>query len=738
MMSRKSARSMMKQAFGIAVHAAVLGAARVIGRRHQCHSVKSGYARERISSLREKLQNGETAYLIGIGSAGHNTGVGLIGVSTRDGIQLIANHEEERFVGQKHCQEYPSRSVLELIDQMQDLGIDPSQVHAVCGSWDYGAWIAKAAQSIAAELPGSRWLLRPGASPQMNLKCAIQARRTPRKLGQVLHGGNRPQPVINLRHHDNHAWFSWAVSPFAKSSQSTMVLVVDGAGDDGSMSSYIVNDRTMSLFDKNDNFFDSLGMMYGVLSSTQGGWPLLSSEGRYMGAAAWGNRDRLTNPYYMRLRSVFAYESQGRVLLNREMANWHRGGCLKPYSPLLTEILGPPLRPDQMWNPDAVLSVENIEHAPITQDRVDKAAAVQLVFEDALFHMVQHLIRASRSTQLVLTGGTALNCVANMLLLEHFNSTWYERNLGMKDATLHLWIPPVPGDMGVAVGAACHFAFLAGARPGEPLKHAFYCGRAPRADSVRQALQARPEVSCERLGNTNDPVGLAQIADLMAWIVSQDGIIGLYQGAAETGPRALGHRSILANPANPKTRETLNRLVKFRELIRPLAPMATLRDAQRLFVLEQGASDDNYNAYNYMVLTARARKEAFDRVPAVIHKDGTCRVQIVRQETNTLVHEYLIALGRRIGVEVSVNTSLNVGAPIAQTPLQALDTLQRSHGLHGLFMIDADGDAVVAWHNVNAPPKDAGKTLRGWLREWRSHEWMTTNHHRMPIATVGA
>ncbi len=110
--------------------------------------------------------------------------------------------------------------------------------------------------------------------------------------------------------------------------------------------------------------------------------------------------------------------------------------------------MGEPILPKRMWHPDAVLRVEDIEHAPITIDRVDKAAAVQLVFEDALFHIVQHLIRTTRSTRLVLTGGTALNCVANMRLLEQFDAAWYERNLGMKDATLHLWVPPVPGDAG--------------------------------------------------------------------------------------------------------------------------------------------------------------------------------------------------------------------------------------------------------------------------------------------------
>src|SRR5207244_8717828 len=148
------------------------------------------------------------------------------------------------------------------------------------------------------------------------------------------------------------------------------------------------------------------------------------------------------------------------------------------------------------------------------------------------------------------------------------------------------------------------------------------------------------------------------------------GVIALYQGAAETGPRALGHRSILANPCDPTTRERLNERVKYREAIRPLAPMATMEAALQYFDLLAGADDADYNAYNYMVLTAHAKPQARAKVPAVIHADGTGRIQIVRAADDPLTHAYLKALGRRIGVEMSVNTSFNVAGPIAQTPKQ--------------------------------------------------------------------
>jgi len=143
--------------------------------------------------------------------------------------------------------------------------------------------------------------------------------------------------------------------------------------------------------------------------------------------------------------------------------------------------------------------------------------------------------------------------------------------------------------------------------------------------------------------------------------------------------------------------------------------MLTRAAAERFFELEEGASDDDYNAYNYMVLTARARPEALEAIPAVIHHDGTGRLQIVRPEVDPFCHEYLLAMGRKVGVEVSVNTSLNVGAPIAHTPEQALATLKRARGMDGLLMIDRDRCATLVW--LEDRP-DARKRLMGSLGAW--------------------
>jgi carbamoyltransferase len=528
----------------------------------------------------------------------------------------------------------------------------------------------------------------------------------------------RAQPLIGMSHHANHAAFSFAASPFNRSAEPVMVTVLDGFGDAGAISLYVADQGRLRCIWNNDSFFDSLGVFYSIISSTQGGWTTLSSEGRYMGAAAWGDRNRLTNPYYRRLRQIFYFGAEGRVYVNRALVNWHNGGERKPYNRALQELLGEPIPPEKMWNPDAVLRVDDVAHSAATRERVDLAAATQLVFEDALFHIVEHLIRSTRSDRLVLTGGTALNCVANMLLLEHFDRDWYRRNLG-RETRLHIWVPPAPGDAGVTAGAAYSFALQAGARPGEALQHAFYCGRSASRDAIVNALHATSEIGYRRLGDVQTQAALDEAADFAAYLVARDSVLGFYQGPAETGPRALGHRSIVANPCNPRTLENINRRVKFREPIRPLAPLATLEAAQHFFELSPGAADDQYNAYNYMVLTARARPAAYQQIPAVVHHDGTARVQIVRREHDPFTYAYLKALGRHLNVEVSVNTSLNVGSPIVQTPEQALAALKRAKALTALILVAAEGDVFLAWHAVDEPPKDGGRQLLHWYAAWR-------------------
>ena len=664
--------------------------------------------------MRDRLARGDTVYLAGLGLPGtHNSGVALVEVTQANGPRLIVNNEEERFSGHKHTTEYPRGSIDAMRATLCGRGRDIEDIAAWLTGWDYPDLAGTLARSVLEEAPQSLKLLRTTEAAGFDGRRLEQMTRTPRILGKQLGLPGR-QPLICMPHHDNHAWFSFAASPFAGSDEPVAVAVLDGTGDRGSISLYVADNGALRRLYCNDSMFDSLGAFYSVISSTQGGWTWLSSEGRYMGAAAWGDMNRASNPYYARLKEVLDFGGDGEVRINRALANWYCDPFDHPYKPALTKILGEPLRPDQLWNPDAVLRVEDIQHRPDTQDRLDKAAATQLVFEDAMIHVVDHLLRVTGARRLVLTGGVALNAVGNMRLLEHFDEKWFALAQDRK-TRLHLWVPPTPGDPGVPIGAAWLFAHLAGAPPGEPITHAFYCGDPATPNDILAALRA-DDIASLRVGDISTPEGRDAVADLMAFAVAQNGIIALYQGAAETGPRALGHRSILANPCDPGTRQRLNERVKYREAIRPLAPMATLQAAQHYFELLEGASDADYNAYNYMVLTAQSKPQAQARIPAVIHADGTGRIQIVRETDDPLTYAYLKALGRHIGVELSVNTSFNVAGPIAQTPAQAVETLRRSKGLDVVLLVASGGAVYAAWHGGE---RDSGR-FSGWLSQWKN------------------
>ncbi len=675
----------------------------------------SAPARARIAAIRDKIVRGETAYLAGVSASGaHNTGVALVEV-TREGPRLLFNNEEERFSAVKHTNKFPTQSLEALRDDMAHIGLDIRAIDGWFSGWDHAALSATLIRAALEEAPQTLRMLAGEPTGLFNMRAIDSGIRSARHIGRDL-GMAAPPLLIGVPHHDSHAWFSFAASPFARAKGPTMLAVIDGLGDAGSISLYVCEDGRMTQAYGNDSVFDSLGLYYAVISSTQGGWTWLSSEGRYMGATAYGDNDRNTNPYYAGLKDIFVLQDDGRVALNRDLANWPRSIVREPYTQALTDILGPPIPADKMWNPDAVLKIEDIQHPEATKARLDKAAACQMVFEDAIFHIVDHFIRATGSERLVLTGGVGLNALANMRLLEHFDADYFRREHG-RAGRLHLWVPPTPNDSGIPIGAAYMGAYLAGYGIGPAATHAFYCGAPLPEAAIRAALTQADDVQWIELAAYGDATREVY-ADFMAYMTAHDAIFALYQGAAETGPRALGHRSILANPRNPETRANLNARVKFREAIRPLAPMTTLEAAKQFFELSDGASDNDYNAYNYMVLTAHAKPEAHERIPSVVHADGTGRLQIVRAESDPLTYAYLKALGRRIGVEVAVNTSFNVAGPIAQTPAQAVQTLRRSQGLDAVLMVSAEGPVFAALHGGTGG--DGGKRFRQWLSDWQA------------------
>ncbi|MFJ6390282.1 carbamoyltransferase [Streptomyces sp. NPDC091972] len=277
--------------------------------------------------------------------------------------------------------------------------------------------------------------------------------------------------------------------------------------------------------------------------------------------------------------------------------------------------------------------------APWTEDHADAAASAQACLEEVLLGLVRWLHERTGEDVLTLAGGVALNCVANTRLHRE----------GPFD---RIWVQPAAGDAGTALGAALHVAHQKETVEAMPTAA---LGRGWSDDELREWLE-RAAVPYE------EP---ADIADTVAEELARDGIVAWFQGRSEYGPRALGHRSLLAHPGRPANLERLN-AVKGREEFRPVAPMVLAERAAELF--------DGPLPSPYMLFVHEVAAEWRERIPAVVHVDGTARIQTVDRAAEPLVARMIDGFERRTGLPVVVNTSLNTaGRPMVDDPRDALE-----------------------------------------------------------------
>ena len=275
-----------------------------------------------------------------------------------------------------------------------------------------------------------------------------------------------------------------------------------------------------------------------------------------------------------------------------------------------------------------------------TADHADLASTVQIRLEEVLLDLAGWLHARTGDLDLTMAGGVALNCVANSRLAEQ---SPFER----------IWVQPAAGDSGTALGAALYEAHRLGDRveamPGAALGREW-------TDEELGAWLAEAAVPAERP---------ADLAAAVAEVIAANGVVAWFQGRSEYGPRALGHRSLLASPADAGNLHRLN-CIKGREQFRPVAPMVLAERAKEIF--------DGPDPSPYMLFTHHVRDGWQERIPAVVHVDGSARVQTVHQDTEPLVHRLLTEVDRRTGIPVLVNTSLNTaGRPMVDDPRDALE-----------------------------------------------------------------
>ena len=443
-----------------------------------------------------------------------------------------------------------------------------------------------------------------------------------------------------IEHHVAHLASAYFVSPFDRAA----VLSVDGLGDFAS--AMWADGEGARLSPRGATTFPhSLGMYYTALTQYLGFWKF-GDEYKVMGLAAYGSpqyldalRKIVRADAGMKLRlnlDYFTHQRQGPEMTWRDAGTTPVLGRL--YSERLEKLLGPARRADE----------------PLEQRHRDLAASMQARLEEVLLAHVAELAARTNQKALCLAGGVAFNCVANGKMLER---TPFER----------IYVQPAAGDAGLSVGAAFAVEHTVLGRPRAfVMEHAGWGPGFTRAQVARAIDERVAGNNAVEVQELNEDASV----DAAARELADGKILGWYQGRAEWGPRALGNRSILADPRRAEMKDILNQRIKHREMFRPFAPS----------ILEEATGEyfERTHPSPFMTFAYSVRPEKRPVIPAPTHVDGTARLQTVGRRTNPLYWKLIRAFGERTGVPVVVNTSFNDNEPIVCRPEEALDCFLRT------------------------------------------------------------
>ncbi len=550
--------------------------------------------------------------ILGMASHTHDTGVTLL----NDG-QLEIVLEEERLNREKKTKRFPAQS---LDAALTERGLSVHDVDLITSPWHIPTFLRTLSWALLRKFPRSLNLVHMRAHPPQQNQLFRGTRYLRKRLREHFKTDRLPR-IQGIGHHNSHA-AAFNISPF----EEATVLVMDGYGDDSATSVYVGRGNQLKR-QWRTNFFNSLGILYTIVTQHLGFVPN-RDEGKVMGLACYGGAS-----YLDAFREVIGVDANGRYQINMKYFDFDCHGLHQPVKPLFLKRFGPARKPGE----------------PLTEHHMDLAFALQTTVEEVILHLVRGLARDFPSRNLVMVGGVALNCVANAKIL---TSTPFER----------IWIPPNASDTGATMGSALwyHHQVMDQPRTFE-LKHAYY-GKEYSTDECRKALE---EAGME-FRELDDHTLCHQVAQDIA-----DGkIIGWFQGRFEMGPRALGNRSILADPRRADMKDILNARVKHREAFRPFAPAVLAERAHQWFEITQ--SDP------FMTIAPRVRKEKAPEIPSGVHHDGTGRIQTVHRETNPMYHGVIEAFEQRTGVPIVLNTSFNRQEPIVARPAEAISCFLRT------------------------------------------------------------
>ena len=527
----------------------------------------------------------------------------------RDG-EVLAAAQEERFNREKYSADFPARAVNYCL---QSAGLTMLDVDAVAF---YEKPYLKFSRILTGHLKAWPFSLRNFTETmplwlRERLSLPVTVRR------ELAYSGD----TLFIKHHLAHAASSFLVSPF----EEAAILTVDGVGESATTTFGRGRGKEIKILGE-IRYPDSIGLLYAIVT-TYLGFPVFAGEGKVMGLAATGE------PRFLdKFREVMALRPDGSFRLNPDYFTFNRGDRM--YGRRFTELFGPERKPGE----------------ELQERHRDIAASLQRCTEEALLAMARHVHAATGLDRLCLAGGVFLNCTANARLL---GETPFKE----------IYIQPAAGDAGGALGAAVYAYHLLSGKPrSHTLEHP-YLG--PELNQARaERLLANAGLKFTRLSDEELPRRTARL-------LAAGKIVGWVQGRMEFGPRALGNRSILADPRDPGMWENLNVKVKAREPFRPYAPAVQEERAAEYFDLKAPSP--------FMLLAAPVREGKARVIPAVTHTDGSARMQTVSRRTNPRFWELIGAFGDLTGVPVLLNTSFNLrDEPMVCGPEDAILDFQRS------------------------------------------------------------
>jgi carbamoyltransferase len=605
-------------------------------------------------------------YILGLSCFFHDAAAVLI----RDGV-IVAAAEEERFSRKKHDYDFPSHA----IDFCLQRGGIRSQDLAYVAFFEKPFLkFERLLFTVLANFPRSRRVFQESMVTWLTDKLWVQS-LIKERLGVA---GDR---ILFSEHHLSHAASAFLCSPYDEAA----ILTVDGVGEWATATYGMGQGNDLRLL-KEIRFPHSLGLLYSAFTAFLG-FEVNEGEYKVMGMAPFGKPRYLEEVY--RLIQV---KDDGSFALDMDAFVFQRSTD-KTFGSRFEQLFGRPRDPashfftEQSGYP-AYFGPRPVNHEALAvknQRYADIAASIQVATEEILLKMANHLQAETGLRRLCLAGGVALNSVANTRILRE---TAFEE----------LFVQPAAGDGGGALGAALWaYHTVLGHPRTATLEHAYW-GADHGADEVEHFLVTQG-IPYERLDD--EDVLLDEVVDALV----AGHVVGWFQGRFEWGPRALGNRSILADPRRADMKDIVNTKIKFREPFRPFAPSVLEEYTEEYFDLPDAAR--HYPA-RFMLYVVDVKPDKRAVIPAITHVDGTGRLQTVNRATNPRYYRLIERFGRATGVPIVLNTSFNLkGEPIVNTPAEAYSTFSRS-GIDMLVL----GDCVVTKPSLRVTSRPRADVVR--------------------------